>query len=90
MTLGKPVVTFDLRASKVDLANCPERGADWWRRQIWKQAVTAGACPSRVLDKGLWGDQGGNTCFCLVSKEVGSVTEGFSEDGLLQPCRGGQ
>lgn len=55
----------------MDLANCPERGADWWRRQIWKQAVTAGESPSRVLGKGpgtgrkylLPGEQGGRVSY---------------------------
>lgn len=75
----------------MNLVNCldPERLQDWWRTQIWKQAVTAGRGSSKVLDMGLWGHRGGNTCFCLVSRVVESITEGFPEDGVLQPYQGG-
>lgn len=41
--------------------------------------MTAGRCASRARDKGLWGYQGGNTCFYLVGREVESLTERASE-----------
>ena len=84
MTLGKPVAileTVGLRMSEGGSSKLALtlRDSDQWKREIWEQAVTAGRCASRARDKGLWGYQGGNTCFYLVSREVESLTERASE-----------